>query len=59
MRIHFIQQDSWVEPGEYLAWAKRHGYETSFTKCWQYESIPESVDADMLVVLGGYQCPVT
>ena len=59
MKIHFIQQDSWVEPGEYLAWAERHGFETSFTKCWQYESIPKTVDADMLVVLGGYQCPAT
>lgn len=59
LRIHFIQQDSWVEPGEYLAWAERHGYETGFTKCWQYESIPKTVDADMLVVLGGYQCPAT
>lgn len=59
MRIHFIQQDSWVEPGEYLTWAERHGYKTSFTKCWQYESVPETVDADMLVVLGGYQCPAT
>lgn len=59
MRIHFIQQDSWVEPGEYLAWAERHGYETSFTKCWQYDSVPETVDVDMLVVLGGYQCPAT
>lgn len=46
-------------PGEYLAWAERNRYETSITKCWEYEQIPESVSADMLVVLGGFQCPAT
>ena len=59
IKIHFIQQDSWVKPGEYLAWAERHGYEVSFTKCWLYEAVPEVVDADMLVVLGGHQSPAT
>ena len=59
MRIHFIQQDAWVKPGEYLAWADRHGCETSFTRCWQYDFVPENIEADMLVVLGGYQCPAT
>ena len=59
MRVHFIQQDEWVEPGEYLAWAERHGCEVSFTKCWQFEPVPETVDADFLIVLGGWQCPAT
>ena len=59
MKVHFIQQDSWVKPGEYLAWAERHGYDATVTKCWEYETIPESARADMLVVLGGYQCPAT
>ena len=48
MRIHFIQHDSWVKPGEYLTWAERHEYETSFTRCWQYDAIPETIEADML-----------
>ena len=48
-----------MTPGEYLSWAQRHGYETSFTRCWKHEDIPETIDADMLVVLGGYQCPAT
>ena len=26
VKVHFIQQDSWVLPGEYLSWAERHGY---------------------------------
>ena len=59
MRVHFIQQDHWVLPGEYLAWAERSGHDTTITKCWEYEPVPESVSADMLVVLGGYQSPVT
>ncbi len=59
MKVHFIQQDSWVLPGEYLVWAKRHGYNVTITKCWEYELIPQKAEADMLVVLGGYQCPAT
>ncbi len=59
MKVHFIQQDPWVEPGEYLNWAIRNGYEVSYTRCWIYEPIPQNVDADLLVVLGGYQCPAT
>ena len=59
MNIHFLQHDSWVLPGEYLAWAKQHEFRTSITKCWQYDPIPENADADMLVILGGYQCPAT
>jgi len=59
MNIHFIQHDSWVLPGEYLAWAKRHEFGISITKCWQYDPIPEKADADMLVILGGCQCPAT
>ena len=59
MKIHFIQQDPWVEPGEYLAWARRNGHDVSHTNCWKYEEIPEDADADFLIVLGGYQCPAT
>ena len=59
MKVHFIQQDSWVLPGEYLAWAERHGYDVAVTKCWEYETVPESAEADLLVVLGGCQCPAT
>ena len=55
MNIHFIQQDSWVKPGEYLVWAKKHKYPVSYTRCWMYEQVPKEADADMLVVFGGYQ----
>lgn len=57
MKVHFIQQDPWVSPGEYLCWAKRRGCEVSYTRCWKYEDIPQDVEADLLIVLGGYQNP--
>ena len=59
MKLHFIQQDAWVEPGEYLCWAKQNGYQVSFTKCWLHEELPQKADADLLIVLGGFQCPAT
>ena len=59
MRIHFIQHNDWVLPGEYLAWAQRNQYEVSTTRCWRYDTVPEKADADLLVVLGGLQCPAT
>jgi len=59
MKIHFIQQDPWVLPGEYFSWAERNCHEISYTRCWLFESVPDTVNADMLVILGGWQCPAT
>ena len=59
MKVQFIQQDEWVEPGEYLAWANRNGHDVSVVRCWQYEAVPREADADLLIVLGGGQCPAT
>lgn len=59
MKIHIIQHDCWVEPGEYLNWANRHEYDVSYTKCWKYEKLPETVTSDFLLILGGLQCPAT
>ena len=56
-KVHFIQQDEWVRPGEFLCWAERHCLEVSYTRCWLYEEIPADADADFLIVLGGYQNP--
>ena len=51
------QQDEWVGPGEFLSWAERNNCKVSYTRCWRYEEIPADADADLLVVLGGYQNP--
>lgn len=59
MNIHFIQQDDWVAPGAFGVWAQARGYAVSMTRCWQFEPVPETVDADFLIVLGGFQCPAT
>ena len=59
MNIHFIQQDPWVEGGEYLSWAKRNGHDVSITRCWLGETVPQEAEADWLIVLGGWQCPAT
>ena len=59
MKIHFIQQDPWVLPGEYFSWAERNCHEISYTRCWLFESVPDTANADMLVILGGWQCPAT
>lgn len=59
MKVHFIQHNDWVGPGEYRAWAQRHGWEVSVTRCWAYEPVPTDVEADFLVVLGGWQSPAT
>lgn len=59
VNIHMIQHDDWVTPGEYLSWARRNRHAVTFTRCWRYEPLPASPDADMLVILGGLQCPAT
>ena len=59
MKVHFIQHDPWVLPGEYLAWAEQNQYEVRITKCWLHDPIPENADADILIVLGGFQNPAT
>ena len=59
MKIHFIQQDDWVTPGEYLRWAERNGHAVTFTRCYLHEQVPQELTADLLIVLGGCQCPAT
>lgn len=59
MKVHFIQQEEWVEPGEYLSWAARNHCDVSYTRCFLGEMVPQDAEADLLVVLGGWQCPST
>ena len=60
MRVHIVWQNEKTEPGEYLAWAQRRGFDVTYTKCWIYEEMPlEEEPADMLIVLGGWQNPGT
>ena len=59
MKMRFIQQNDWVGPGGFLVWAQRRGCETAYTRVYEYEPLPETVDEDILVVLGGWQNPGT
>ncbi len=59
MKIRFIQHNDWIGPGEYLAWAERHNFETAFTRCWRNEKVPTEPDSDLLVILGGWERPST
>lgn len=58
-KILFLQHVSWVEPGAYLDWVKKNNYEYSFVRVWNYEKLPDTVDADMLIVLGGPMNPAS
>jgi GMP synthase (glutamine-hydrolysing) len=60
MNIHFIQHETFEAPGAYLSWAETRGHTISFSKVYQYDSLPSSAEnIDMLVVMGGPQSPDT
>ena len=58
MKVHFIQQDPWVTPGEYLCWAERNGWDVTCTRCWQREAVPEAAEADYMSRRAGGGAPV-
>ncbi|WP_040975407.1 type 1 glutamine amidotransferase [Necropsobacter massiliensis] len=58
MHIHCIQHESFEAPGAYLDWAQARGYSISFSKVYENESLPESVEhIDLLLIMGGPQSP--
>ncbi len=60
MHVHFIQHELFEAPGAFLIWAKRKGLKTTFSKVFEYEPLPDSIDGiDILIVLGGPQNPNT
>ncbi|WP_312389977.1 glutamine amidotransferase-related protein [Chryseobacterium sp.] len=60
MNIHFIQHESFEAPGAYLNWANERNYTSTFSKVYENNPLPESVDSiDVLIILGGPQDPST
>ncbi|HEU0124760.1 type 1 glutamine amidotransferase [Flavobacterium sp.] len=60
MNIHFIQHETYEAPGAYLNWAENRNYKISFSKVYENNPLPDSVDfIDMLIVMGGPQSPNT
>lgn len=60
MTIHFVQHEYFEAPGALLNWAIQKKHDISWSKVYEYQPLPESVDhLDMLVVMGGPQSPNT
>lgn len=60
MHIHFIQHELFEAPGAFLIWAKRKELRITFSKVFDNEPLPDSIDKiDILIVLGGPQNPNT
>jgi len=60
MHVHFIIHESFEAPGAYEHWATSHGHEVSFSRVYEGDALPASVeDIDFLIVMGGPQDPAT
>lgn len=60
MNIHFIQHEVFEAPGAYLDWAKARKQNITFSKVYENQPLPETVDhLDFLIVMGGPQSPDT
>jgi len=59
MEVHFIIHETYEGPGAFLTWADEHSYSVSYTKIYLQEVLPEVQSIDLLIVLGGPQCPAT
>ncbi|RYM02182.1 hypothetical protein EWH99_11605 [Sporolactobacillus sp. THM7-7] len=53
MHIHYFQHVPFEKPGNIQEWAKARGYETSGTRFYHDELVPDIRNIDMLVVMGG------
>lgn len=60
MNIHFVQHENFEAPGAYLEWAKQRNHIITFSKVYENQSLPETVEnIDLLIVMGGPQSPDT
>ena len=60
MRIHILMHESFESPGAIEKWAKERGHQISYTRFYQNDSLPRTVDHfDYLMVMGGPQSPAT
>ncbi|MCF6268691.1 MAG: type 1 glutamine amidotransferase [Melioribacteraceae bacterium] len=53
MKIHYLQHVEYESPGLILDWAKRKNHQISLTKFHLNESLPNNIDFDFLIVMGG------
>lgn len=60
MNVHFIQHEAFEAPGAFLDWAKKRAYKITFSRVYEDQPLPRSIDdIDILIVLGGPQSPDT
>ena len=60
MKVHFIIHEADEGPGALLSWAEERNYSVTSSKIYLGEALPEESNAiDLLIVLGGPQCPAT
>lgn len=60
MNIHILIHESFESPGAIELWAKSRGHSLSYTRFYQGDKLPDTVDGlDYLIVMGGPQCPAT
>mgnify|MGYP003577032146 CR=1 FL=1 len=58
MNVHFIQHEDFEAPGAYLHWAVSRQHQTSFSRVYQYDVLPQDhTTIDLLVIMGGPQSP--
>ncbi len=60
IRIHFVVHEYFEAPGAYEDWANARGYQTTFSRVYLGDKLPDSVEGiDFLIVMGGPQSPAT
>ncbi|MGE4452234.1 type 1 glutamine amidotransferase [Castellaniella sp.] len=60
MKVHFVVHESFEAPGAYETWVKERGFEAGYSRVYDHEPLPRSIDdIDLLVVMGGPQAPST
>ncbi|WP_406235039.1 type 1 glutamine amidotransferase [Isoptericola jiangsuensis] len=60
MNVHFVVHEAFEAPGAYETWAKDRGYGITYSRVYEGDALPQSVDGfDLLVVMGGPQDPST
>ena len=59
MKIHIIIHESFEAPGAIEEWIKKNGHEVTNTRLYEGDVLPEDVNFDFLIVMGGPQSPAT
>lgn len=59
MKLHIIMHESFESPAAFEAWAFNKGHEVTYTRLYEWDSLPETPDCDFLLIMGAPQTPAT